>query len=106
MTHPNRCRLSASPGTSSMSLSDIPTVLRRHASTLLIVMGAILLVYVSLQYGEMYWNQRRLQQQWAQQQSEQARGMGNPAATAAKDDGLTRLSIPRIDLAAVVVEGV
>jgi LPXTG-site transpeptidase (sortase) family protein len=88
-----------------MTLSEIPTLLRRHASTLLITLGAILLVYVGVQYGEMYWSQRRLQQEWAQQQWGHGQ-TGKAEAAALKDDGLTRISIPRIDLAAVVVEGI
>ena len=87
--------------------SEIPTVLRRHASTLLIILGAILLVYVGVQYGQMYWSQRKLQQEWAQQQqSQMAQRTGKVEGAALNDDGLTRLSIPRIDFAAVVVEGV
>jgi LPXTG-site transpeptidase (sortase) family protein len=91
----------------SMTLFEITTLLRRHASTLLIILGAILLVYVGVQYGDMYWNQRKLQQEWArQQQSEVGQQTGKVESAALKDDGLTRLSIPRIDFAAVVVEGV
>lgn len=50
----------------------------------------------------MFWSQRQLQRQWAEQQSKHTM---EPEQTASIDDGLTRLSIPKIDLTAVVVEG-
>lgn len=82
--------------------------LRRHASSLLIVLGALLLAYVGLQYGQMFWSQRHLQDEWVREQQKQAQSQ-NKAATAKsvalKDDGLTRLSIPSISFDAVVVEG-
>jgi sortase A len=52
----------------------------------------------------MYWSQRQLQKQWAEQQVNH-KGTTQNAGAAAVDDGLTRLTIPKIDLAAVVVEG-
>ncbi len=85
------------------------TFLRRHASAILIVLGALLLAYVGLQYSQMYWSQRQLQSEWAREQQRQAQQPGNDTAAtrsvALKDDGLTRLSIPSISLDAVVVEG-
>jgi sortase A len=49
----------------------------------------------------MLWSQRQLQREWAEQQ----RDSGPSEKSSVVDDGLMRLSIPRIDLAAVVVEG-
>ncbi|MGE5110218.1 MAG: class D sortase [Acidobacteriaceae bacterium] len=89
-----------------MSRPDIPKLLRRHASLLLIVLGAFLLVYVTAEYSQMFWNQRRLEREWAAQQRRLDKGPSQPTTSAAfKDDGLTRLSIPKIDFAAVIVEG-
>lgn len=85
-------------------------LLRRHASSVLIVLGALLLAYVGLQYGQMLWSQKRLQDEWAREQQRQAQRLQeNSAASersvALNDDGLTRLSIPSISFDAVVVEG-
>src|SRR5512132_2467697 len=87
-----------------MSAISITSLLRRHFSAILIVIGLALLGYVGWEYGDMIWSQHQLQKQWAAQQ---ARGSENATNTAdaAPDDGLTRLTIPKIDLAAVVVEG-
>jgi sortase A len=61
--------------------------------------GAAILLYVASQYWTMYAGQRRLAREWNQQQTSAAR----QAKTA--DDGLTRISIPKINLSAVIVEG-
>lgn len=99
-----------------MSASDIPTFtrtrflpwVRRNTATILIVLGALLLAYVGLEYTQMYWGQKRLEREWTRQQqqpqtSESSSATVKPAAL--KDDGLTRLSIPSISFDAVVVEG-
>ena len=78
------------------------SALRRHYSAIMIVAGALLLAYVGWQYGDMIYSQHQLQRQWAAQQQPSANSTRQEAAL---DDGLTRLSVPRIDLAAVVVEG-
>ncbi len=100
-----------------MTLSEIPTVarvrllpwFRRHASGILIVFGALLLAYVGLEYGQMFWSQKQLQDEWAREQQRQAQRFRDNTArakpVALNDDGLTRLSIPRISFDAVVVEG-
>ena len=62
------------------------------------VTGVALLIYVSVQYGTMYREQKRLAEVW-QQQNQAA-----PAPTPAVDS-LTRLVIPKIHLDVVVVEG-
>ena len=74
---------------------------RQLLSQLFVIAGLGLLTYVLIQYASMYAGQKQLQQRWAQQNS------SSPASTpAASDDGLTRLSIPRISLDAVIVEGI
>jgi len=65
----------------------------------LIVTGLALLIYVSVQYGTMYREQKRLAEEW-QRQNQAAPPAGAPAV-----DSLTRLVIPKIHLDVVVVEG-
>jgi len=86
--------------------------LRRSLSFIFLILGLLLLGYVGAQYGHMYVEQRRLAQEWQKQQQQPAQQTadeqpaGKPAqATAVADDGLTRLSVPKIDLDSVVVEG-
>ncbi len=86
-----------------MSLTEIQGFIRRNASALFILVGALLLTYVAVEYAQMFWNQRSLERQWEAQQKQLSTKA--PRSAALKDDGLTRLSIPRIDLAAVVMEG-
>ena len=80
---------------------------RRGLSLSLIVVGVLLLAYVISQYFGMFSEQRRLAQQWEQENARAAAAASNgqKASTSFVDDGLTRLSIPTIDLDAVVVEG-
>jgi LPXTG-site transpeptidase (sortase) family protein len=75
---------------------------RQRWSLAFILCGIFLLVYVASQYAFMYQEQRRLTREWEQQN--QPAGHGG-TATPASHDGLTRISIPRISLDAVVVEG-
>ena len=84
--------------------SAIQGVWRRIASPVLLVLGVALLVYVGAQYGEMYFAQRRLEQEWTAQQ-ERAKSI-SPVAGKPADDGLVRLEIPKINLDSVVVEGI
>lgn len=81
-------------------MRTIPDRLRHYWPTLLIVAGAALLIYVGSQYATMYSAQRRLAQQWQQQ------NLQLPAQPAGMVTTLTRLSVPSIKLDAVVVEGV
>jgi len=74
--------------------------LKRSWPSLLIVAGVALLLYVGSQYATMYAAQRRLTQQWQQQ------NLQLPTQPAGLVTTLTRLSIPSINLDAVVVEGV
>ncbi len=75
---------------------------RLAMSPVLIILGVVLLGYVGTQYGQMYFEQRHLAREWQRQQ--QARHEA-PKSSAVEDDGLTRLSVPKIDLDSVVVEG-
>jgi len=74
---------------------------RRRLSPALILLGAILLAYVGVQYGRMYKEQHDLAERWAQQEK-----AGQHAASEQSiDDDLIRLYVPRIDLSSFVVEG-
>ena len=73
----------------------------RRLPVLLVIAGIALLGYVGFEYGSMYTSQRHLQQAWEQQQQ----ATSQAANAAPVDDGLTRLSVPKISLDAVVVEG-
>jgi LPXTG-site transpeptidase (sortase) family protein len=75
-----------------------------RAPAILTLLGLILLVYVGTQYLQMYLQQRSLERQWLAQQQEQVTHNG-PTANQIVQMGLTRISIPKIDLSAIVVEG-
>ena len=61
--------------------------------------GLLLLIYVSTQYWQMYAGQNKMAVEWQQQNA-------SPKNILASDrDTLVRLTIPRINLDAVVVEG-
>ena len=76
----------------------------------LVIVGAGLLGYVSVEYWSMYSSQRELSHQFAEQQ-EGAAAQQNAQVTAERSttpklaNGLMRLSIAKIDLDAIVVEG-
>lgn len=80
------------------------TRIREHLPAVLTLLGLILLVYVGTQYAQMYFEQRTLERQWLAQQQEQVTHSG-PTANQIVQSGLTRISIPKIDLSAIVVEG-
>ncbi len=77
--------------------------IRQALSPALVLLGVILLVYVGAQYGRMYSEQHRLAREWQHQQ--QNRTLHPDQAPAAQDDGLIRISVPKIDLDSVIVEG-
>lgn len=64
----------------------------------LIVVGTALLAFVGSQYGQMFAEQHRLAHEWQRQNQP-----GAPPKPV--DDGLVKLVIPKIKLAAIVVEG-
>ena len=76
-------------------------------STVLLIVGAILLGYVAWSYGSMYLEQRRLAREWQQQQQTKSSLELAPRTESqpAPEDALTRLTVPKIDLDSVVVEG-
>jgi sortase A len=73
---------------------------KRLWPSLLMMAGVALLIYVASQYAAMFAAQRRLTQQWQQQ------NLQLPTRPAGLVTTLTRLTIPSIKLDAVVVEGV
>ena len=74
---------------------------RRWAPLACLIVGAILLLYVTFEYGSMFYQQRQLSARWERQNSPAI------AAPKAQDprEQVTRLSIPSIDMDAIVVEG-
>lgn len=94
MLDPHRLRGSLNQLRASVGLRTLPLVF--------ILVGLALLGYVAYEYGSMYTGQKHLQSAWQQQQT-----AAPHSANAAQpvDDGLARLSIPKINLDAVVVEG-
>jgi sortase A len=85
-----------------MTLSQAQAFVRRNASIIFILVGVLLLAYAGAEYGQMVWSQRQLERAWAEQQRVDPT---RPRTAGVADDGLMRLSIPKIDLAAVIVEG-
>ena len=78
---------------------------KRSWPILLIAAGAVLLLYVASQYARMYVEQRRLAEQFQEQQHLAAAGsQGSPRKISAEET-LTRLYVPAIKLDAVVVDG-
>jgi len=79
---------------------------RRALSLVLVLAGVVLLTYVGYSYYSMYHEQQRLAQQWEEQQRQaEANPESASAIPVAQDDGLTRVSIPKISLDAIIVEG-
>ncbi len=77
-------------------------VVGRYFAPFLVFSGIAVLGYAGFQYGAMLYEQRHLQTLWRQQQ----RTNHAPDQRAAVEyGGLTRISIPSIDLSAVIVEG-
>jgi len=76
--------------------------LRRWWPTTLLLVGALLLVYVTFQYGSMFVRQRQLSAEWEKQNAPSA---ATPPKAQDPREQMTRLSIPSVDLDAIVVEG-
>ena len=79
-----------------------PRNLRQAISLCLLAVGFLLTGYVAGQYWGMYHSQKRLEAQW-EKQAAQATVPGLPKLSA--EEMLTRVSIPKIGLDAIVVEG-
>ena len=75
---------------------------RRWAPLAFFVVGAALLVYVTFEYGTMFYQQRQLSARWEKQN---APSKASPPKAEDPREQMTRLSIPSIDLDAIVVEG-
>jgi len=77
--------------------------LRRILPHLFVLVGLTLLGYVGYQYWDMYHTQQRLEAEWERQAAKASvPGQSKPVAAI---DTLTRVSIPRINMDAIVVEG-
>lgn len=76
---------------------------KQKLSAILMVVGVCLLGYVGSEYWTMHTEQQALQRKWQEQQKPAA--ITAPNASAAKDDGLTRVSIAKINVDLIVVEG-
>lgn len=79
-----------------------PRSAREAISLFLLVLGLALIAYVASQYWGMYYGQRQLQAQWEKQLAV-ATTPGVPQLSSS--EMLTRVSIPKINLDAIVVEG-
>ena len=77
--------------------------LHQRLSAILLLIGAGILGYVGSEYWAMYHEQKVLQREWQEQQKSTASTKTNVKAV--QDDGLTRVSIPKINLDVIVVEG-
>jgi sortase (surface protein transpeptidase) len=78
-------------------------VFRRGFAALLLFSGVAVLGYAGFQYGAMLIEQRHLQALWRQQQRMYS-AFGHRSAVL-HENSLTRLTIPAIQLSAVIVEG-
>ena len=76
---------------------------RQSYSAILILIGVGLLGYVGQEYWVMHREQQDLHQKWLAQ--EQSSAFNSSSPTIKEDDGLTRVSIPKINLDLIVVEG-
>jgi LPXTG-site transpeptidase (sortase) family protein len=72
---------------------------RQRLAFFLTGVGLLLVLYVSCQYWQMYAGQKKLAVEWQQQNARPANILDNDS------DALTRLTIARIKLDAVIVEG-
>jgi sortase A len=81
-----------------------PRSLRETLSLIFLVVGLAIIGYVASQYWDMYHTQRQLEARWEKQMAQAATTTpGLPKASA--QEMLTRVSIPKIGLDAIVVEG-
>ena len=78
-------------------------VVRQRLSAILMLIGVGILGYVGSEYWAMYHEQNVLQREWQEQQKSTA--STKTSVRAVQDDSLTRVSIPKINLDVIVVEG-
>src|SRR6478672_1507084 len=102
----------------ALSAKARPALNRRVMSLLLVVIGVVLLGYVTGQYWGMYRSQKNLEAEWQRQAAASSlpgtAAVGVPGKTpdnvpgnaqVSSDRILTRLEIPKIQMDAIVVEG-
>ncbi len=97
----------AFPGTGELNKSKVVSVslskyrgrVRQRLALFLTVVGLLLLLYVSSQYWQMYAGQRKLALEWQQQSAWTANDVSSDGGA------LVRLTIAKIKLDAVIVEG-
>jgi LPXTG-site transpeptidase (sortase) family protein len=87
---------------SKQTLPTLRARLRRRLALFLTCVGILLLLYVFSQYAQMYVGQRTLASEWQQKNAQPAGALNNAGSAS---DALTRLTIARIKLDAVIVEG-
>lgn len=78
----------------------MPNLLRRHLGLVLTIIGVFTLGFVGSEYYGMWSEQKRLTEEWEQQQKPSPNAGLKPIG-----DGLTRVAIPKIELDAIVLEG-
>lgn len=78
----------------------MPNLLRRHLGLVLTIIGVFTLGFVGSEYYGMWSEQKRLTEEWEQQQKPSPHAGLKPIG-----DGLTRVAIPKIELDAIVLEG-
>jgi sortase A len=78
--------------------------LRRSFALLFVLLGLGLLSYVGYQYWDMYHSQQQLEAQWERQAATSASVSSQPKQIPAAEM-LTRVSIPKINMDAIVIEG-
>ena len=78
-------------------------LVQQKLSAALMLAGVVLLGYVGSEYWAMHSEQQALRRQWQQQQARMPAAASSSAVE--QDDGLTRVSIPKIDLDVIVLEG-
>jgi sortase A len=82
----------------------IPKSAKEMASLAFLLIGMSLIGYVLSQYWDMYHTQRQLEAQWEEQAASVTAVPGAPQSAA--EETLTRVSIPKINVDAIVMEGV
>lgn len=75
---------------------------RQRLSAVLMILGVAVLSYVGSEYWAMHREQQALQQRWEEQQRTPPE---RNASSSTSDDGLTRVSISKINLDLIVIEG-
>jgi sortase A len=78
---------------------------RRYWPIVLMLLGAVLLVYVGTQYATMYVEQKRLAAEFERQLVQPADAGAIASRVSDPELNLTKLLIPKIDLESMVVEG-